>query len=198
MRTLKRGERERFSIEIPADFDLPPKTQWGYTPALWQHNFDSETVGNILTGTEIAPRVTLHHDAESVDMRIAPVENSAALSFDIREFSGGFLSLAFGFPESDAKAIQRHDLIRIAIQSEAAEQFKAYARLNLKHGPNNEQIVRMIDIGQDGFAEFDIFYTEFEPTRASDAWIDLIINEPQGKSFTLKQVVILRRVRATL
>ena len=195
----RRPEPKRFSIEVPADFPLPPKTQWGYTPALWEHSLGQETSGNVLTGTEIAPRVNLHHDAEQTDIAIRGNGAEGGLSFSITKFSGSFLSLAFGFPVDVAKAIRRHDLIRIAVTSEAAEPFKAYARLNLRHGPNNEQIVRMIDIGHgDSFAEFDIFYSEFEPNRSSDAWIDLIFNNPEGLAFTLSQAVILRRVRATL
>ncbi len=194
----RKSDPRSFSIEVPAGFALPPKTQWGYTPKLWEHNLDTGISGNILTGTELAPRVTLHHDGDDNDISINAGAAEGSMSFDIRKFPGSFLSVAFGFPEEDAKAVRRNNLIRIAVDSEAAEPFQAYARLNLRHGPNNEQIVRMLDIGHDGFAEFDIFYTEFEPNRASDAWVDLIINEPEGKNFTINQVVILRRVRATL
>ena len=195
----RRSEPKRFSIEVPAGFTLPPKTQWGYTPALWEHSFDQETAGNVLTGSEIAPRVNLHHDADQTDIAIRSNGVEGGLSFAINKFNGSFLSFAFGFPPDDANAIRRHDLIRIALHSTADKPFKAYARLNLRHGPNNEQIVRMIDIGHgDSFAEFDIFYSEFEPNRSSDAWIDLIFNDPEGLEFTLTQAVILRRVRATL
>jgi hypothetical protein len=69
----------------------------------------------------------------------------------------------------------------------------------LGYGPNAEHIVRIIEIGQiQSFAEFDIFYTDFEPKRAKSAWIDLIINQPAGRRFLLEEVVILRRARASL
>lgn len=195
----RKSTPKKYSIEVPVDFALPPKTQWGYMPPLWEHNFETGLAGHILPGTEIAPRVNLHHDADDLEIGIESHKSYSGISFDIRSFSGSFMSLAFGFPENDAKAIRRHDLIRIALQSTAAEPFQAFARLNLKHGPNTEQIVRMIDVGNgESFAEFDIFYTEFEPNRAADAWVDLIINDPKGRAFTLEQVIILRRVRATL
>lgn len=198
MKKPRRQEPKRFSIEVPTNFKLPPKTQWGFTPPLWEHNFGSDVSGNILTSTEIAPRVNVHHDADSINMIIQGEGPEGGISFDVKKFTGGFLSLAFGFPDNEAKAIRRHDLIRIAIISKSDNPFEAYVRLNLRHGPNNEQIVRMIEIGKDSFAEFDIFYSEFEPNRATDAWIDLIVNDPEGRAFTLEQVVILRRVRATL
>ena len=57
----------------------------------------------------------------------------------------------------------------------------------------------MVRIGEgDSFAEFDIFYTEFESGRATSVWIDLIFNHPVGKQIALEQMVILRRARASL
>lgn len=185
-------------IDVPVGFNLPPKTQWGYTPRLWNSSAH-EISGNILTGTELAENVTLHHDGTGSNFTIMPPTESVGLDFRFADFSGSFMSIAFGFPETAAKSIGRHDLLRISMTSSADENFQAYARLNLRHGPNNEQIIRMMDIGEgESFAEFDIFYTEFEPSRASDAWIDLIINEPAGRKFVLSDVVILRRVRASL
>lgn len=189
---------KKASIDVPAGFVLPPKTQWGYTPNLWDTS-NHEISGNILTGTELAKHITLHHDGEGVDFAIRPPDTEKGMNFAFSDFNGSFMSIAFGFPEEAAKSIGRHDLLRISINSSARENFQAYARLNLRHGPNNEQIIRMIDIGEgENFAEFDIFYTEFEPNRASDAWIDLIINDPAGREFSLRDVVILRRVRASL
>lgn len=185
-------------IDVPVGFDLPPKTQWGYTPRLWSSSAH-EISGNILTGTELAENVTLHHDGTGSNFTIKPPLENVGLDFEFDNFNGSFISIAFGFPETAAKSIGRHDLLRISMNSNADESFQAYARLNLRHGPNNEQIIRMIDIGDgESFAEFDIFYTEFEPSRASDAWIDLIVNEPGGRKFSLTDVVIIRRVRASL
>lgn len=189
---------QKAKIEVPTGFVLPPKTQWGYTPRLWDSSAH-EISGNILTGTELAENVTLHHDGIGSNFTIRPPATGVGLDFGFEDFNGSFMSIAFGFPETAAKSIGRHDLLRISMTSSADENFQAYARLNLRHGPNNEQIIRMIDIGKgEGFAEFDIFYTEFEPNRASDAWIDLIINEPTGRKFSLSEVIILRRVRASL
>ncbi len=189
---------QKTNIKVPNGFVLPPKTQWGYTPPLWDSSAH-EIFGNILTGTELAKHVTLHHDGVGSNFAIRPPAEGIGLDFEFEQFSGSFMSIAFGFPEKAAKSIGRHDLLRISVISSADKSFQAYARLNLRHGPNNEQIIRMIDIGDgESFAEFDIFYTEFEPNRASDAWIDLIINNPANCKFSLSDVVILRRVRASL
>ncbi len=195
--TRKSATPQKQRREIPEGFVLPAKTQWSYTPRLLENGFGSGITGIVLTGTELAPRVNLHHDGNDAEMEIGARDGGLEMGFG--HFSGSFLSLALGMPEDGVRGLGRNDLVRIALHSRAAEPFKAYARLNLAYGPNTEQIVRMIDIGTDeSFAEFDIFYSEFDPQRASDAWIDLIFNEPSGRRFTLSDVVILRRVRASL
>lgn len=193
----RRPERR---IRVPEGFELPAKTQWGYTPALLDTSIVGDLSGKILTGTELAPRVSLHHDAAGADMTIRRpdgLQNGLEVAFN--SFDGSFCSLAFGLPDHGVRGLGRNHLLRLSLHAQSAAPFKAYARLNLVYGPNSEQITRMIDIGAgDSFAEFDIFYSCFDPQRASDAWIDLIFNDPEGRAVTLSDVVILRRVRASL
>ncbi len=194
-RSTRPSERQR--MEFPQGFAPPAKTQWAYTPDLVNSGFGGGISGTVLTGTELAPRVNLHHDASTAEMEISAADGGLGLAFGA--FDGSFLSLALGLPEDGLRGLGRNDLVRIALRSESAEPFKAYARLNLAYGPNTEQIVRMLEIGNgESFAEFDIFYSEFDPQRASNAWIDVIFNEPSGRRFTLSDAVILRRVRASL
>jgi len=187
-------------LDIPEGFVLPAKTQWAYMPALLDTSFADGLAGKVLTGTIIGSQTTLHHDAEAAEIGLRkPIGAINALTLKIGEFAGSFVSLAMALPDYGVRDLSRNDLVRIALRSEAQTPFKAYARLNLRQGPNTEQMVRMIDIGTgDSFAEFDIFYSEFDPARATDAWIDLIFNDLEGLEFSLFDPVILRRVRASL
>ena len=183
----------RLGVDVPSGFNVPAKTQWGFTPSLQTDGMS----GVILTGTDLGPNVTLHHsgagDAFSVQ------RSGAGLIFDFPEFNGDFFSLAIDLPDDGTRSLQKQDLLRISLRTGADVPFDAYARLNLCHGPNTEKIVRMVRIGEgDSFAEFDIFYTKFESGKASSVWIDLIFNHPKGKQITLEQVVVLRRARASL
>lgn len=188
------------SIEVPVGFDLPAKTRWGYMPGFQNRAMVGALAGKVLTGTELGPLVTLHHDAANAEMTIrAPEGAENGLDIEFNSFAGSFASLAFGLPEQGIRGLGRNDLLRLSIRTQTDVPFKAYARLNLIYGPNSEQITRMIEIGQDeSFAEFDIFYSSFDPDRASDAWIDLIFNDPANRRIVLSDVVILRRVRASL
>lgn len=187
-------------IDVPDGFHIPPKTQWGFTPTLQNGITQDGVSGNILTGSSLGPHVTLHHEGDGAQFSVQrPDDYATGLIFEFTNFTGDFFSLAFELPIEGVLTLGRQDLLRFILRSQANEPFKAYARLNLCHGPNTEQIVRMIDIGEgESFAEFDIFYTEFEQKRATSVWIDLIINEPAHKRVVLDEVVILRRARASL
>ena len=187
-------------IDVPDGFHIPPKTQWAFTPALNTQVPIDGIAGNILTGTGLAPNLTLHHEVEGAQFAIEQSEDySDGLVFDFADFTGSFFSLAFALPQEGVLALGRQDLLRFVLRTQTSEPFQAYARLNLCHGPNTEQIVRMVEVGEgESFAEFDIFYTEFEQKRATSAWVDLIINDPAHKRITLDQAIILRRARASL
>jgi len=188
------------AIDVPEGFHVPPKTQWGFTPQLHSEIAQDGIYGNIMTGTALGPQVTLHHGGDGSQFSIRQTDDyGAGLVFDFGDFAGAFFSLAFEIPAEGVQGLGRQDLLRFVLRTQTAEPFEAYARLNLCHGPNTEQIVRMINIGAgESFAEFDIFYTEYEPKRAASAWIDLIINDPAHKRVTLEEVIILRRARASL
>jgi hypothetical protein len=187
-------------INVPEWFHVPPKTLWGFTPSLQNGITQDGISGNILTGTTLGPNVTLHHGGDGAQFSIQQTDDyGAGLVFDFGDFASDFFSLAFELPLEGVLALGRQDLLRFVLCSQANEPFQAYARLNLCYGPNTEQIVRMVEIGEgESFAEFDIFYTEFEQKRAASAWIDLIINDPAHKRITLEEVIILRRARASL
>jgi len=187
-------------IDVPEGFHVPPKTQWGFTPSLQSEITRGGVSGNILTGTALGPHVTLHHNGDGSQFSIEQTEDyGTGLIFDFAGFTSDFFSLAFEIPIEGVRDLGRQDLLRFILRTQAVEPFEAYARLNLCYGPNTEQIVRMIDIGAgESFAEFDIFYTEYEPKRAASAWIDLIINDPAHRRVTLEQAIILRRARASL
>jgi hypothetical protein len=187
-------------IDVPEGFHVPPKTQWGFTPSLQSGITQEGISGNILTGTALGPHVTLHHGGDGAQFSIQQTDDyGAGLIFDFGNFPSDFFSLAFEIPLEGVLGLGRQDLLRFILRTQANEPFEGYARLNLCHGPNTEQVVRMINIGVgESFAEFDIFYTDYEQKRATSAWIDLIINDPAHKRITLEEAIILRRARASL
>ena len=187
-------------IDVPDGFALPPKTQWGFTPSLQNSVTENGISGRVLTGTSVGPNVTLHHDGDETAFSIQrPDDCGTGLLFEFGDFPNGFFSLAFDLPADGGAALSRNDLLRFIVQTQTDQPFQAYVRLNLQHGPNTEQLVRMLDIGGGAtFVEFDLFYSEYGEKHASSAWIDLIFNDPAHKKVSLEHVIILRRARASL
>ena len=72
-----------------------------------------------------------------------------------------------------------------------------FARLNIKHGPNTEQIVRELPLHSDEImVEFDLAYSNINEKRIERAWIDLIFENPQMSQTVLRDLTFSRRPRA--
>ena len=72
-----------------------------------------------------------------------------------------------------------------------------FARLNIKHGPNTEQIVRELPLHEeDIMVEFDLAYTKLNERRVERLWMDLIFEGPQMNQVILRDLTFSRRPRA--
>jgi Family of unknown function (DUF6478) len=92
----------------------------------------------------------------------------------------------------------RH-LIRLSAIVEMEKPLEIFARLNIKHGPNLEQIVRELPLAEEEvMVEFDLAYTKMNEKRVEKLWIDLIFEGPEMNQIILRDVTLTRRPRAEL
>ncbi len=83
------------------------------------------------------------------------------------------------------------------VESERTQEI--FARLNLRHGPNTEQIVRELDLAtREIWVEFDLYYTQFNENRGSSMWVDLIFEGPSMNQVTIRDITMIRRPRASI
>ena len=96
--------------------------------------------------------------------------------------------------------IRDRHLIRVDAIVEADRPVRAFARLNVKHGPNIAQMVSELPVtGAAGsLAEFDLAYAGLDDTRIERAWLDLIFNDAAMNQIQFRDVVVSRRPRAEL
>jgi hypothetical protein len=74
-----------------------------------------------------------------------------------------------------------------------------FARLNIKHGPNVEQIVRELPLNEEEvMVEFDLAYSKMNEKRVERLWVDLIFEGPEMNQVILRDVTFSRRPRAEL
>ena len=71
--------------------------------------------------------------------------------------------------------------------------------MNIRHGPNTDQIVRELDTSARNISvEFDLYYTQFNENRGEGMWVDLIFEGPSMNQVTIRDLTIIRRPRANI
>jgi len=87
--------------------------------------------------------------------------------------------------------------IRTIIETE--KPLEIFARLNIKHGPNTEQIVRELPLNEeDVMVEFDLAYTRLNEKRIERIWLDLIFEAPDMNQVILRDLTFARHLRAAI
>ncbi|PWG73590.1 hypothetical protein DF186_22285, partial [Enterococcus hirae] len=78
---------------------------------------------------------------------------------DTFAFDGSFLSLAIDLPPEAIEGITKRHLVRLDTIIEMEKPLEIFARLNVRHGPNTEQIIRKLPLdAQENTVEFDLAY----------------------------------------
>jgi hypothetical protein len=121
------------------------------------------------------------------------------LRLDVFRFDGSFLSLAMDLPPEACHGVRRKRRVRVDAIIEVEKPIEIFARLNIKHGPNIEQIVREIPMsGGEQMVEFDLGYVKLNEKRIEKMWLDLIFEGPEMNQVTVRDITICRHPRAEL
>lgn len=118
---------------------------------------------------------------------------------EVYRFDGTFLSLVLELPKDCTEGLAKSHLLRLDAIIETEQPIEIFARLNIRHGPNTEQIVRELPLDQkDITVEFDLAYTNLNEKRVEKAWIDLIFEGPEMNEIILRDLTFSRSPRAKL
>jgi len=187
-------------------FQLPHDTDWAWRPAVWSGPLPKPGASSVESKTMLGQEVTLFHDCSISELTLRQLRNVReadlapfGLRMDVFRFDGSYLSLAIDLPESASNGLRRKHLLRIETRVEMEKPLEIFARLNIKHGPNTEQIVRELPLGQDEVVvEFDLAYTKLNEKRIERLWLDLIFEGPEMNQVVLRDLTFSRRPRAEL
>src|SRR5690606_29488223 len=114
-------------------------------------------------------------------------------------FDGSFLSLAVDLPDAAVDGLRRTHVLRMDVIVEMEQPLEIFARLNIRHGPNTEQIVRELPLSEAHIrAEFDLAYANLNEKRIESAWVDIIFEGPEMNQVNLRDLTFSRRPRANL
>lgn len=187
-------------------FPRPHDSDWAWRPELWRGPLPVAGMSSVGTKSMLGSEVTLFHDCRRSELTLRQLRNRReadlapfGLRMDVFNFDGSFLSLVVDMPEEAAQGLKRKHLIRVDAIVEMEKPLEIFARLNVKHGPNTEQIVRELPLGaEEVMVEFDLAYTKLNEKRADKLWLDLIFEGPQMNQVTLRDLTFSRRPRAEL
>jgi hypothetical protein len=199
-------ERLSLPLEGSTSFPKPHNADWAWRPELWRGPLPTPGLSAVKTRSMLGNEVTLFHDCEFSELTLRQLRNQRAedlapygLRMDVFQFDGSFLSLVIDMPEDGVEGLKRTHLIRMDVIVELEKPIEIFARLNIKNGPNTEQIVRELDLSTDQtVVEFDLAYSNLNERRVEGAWIDLIFEGPEMNQVTLRDLTFSRRPRAQI
>lgn len=185
-------------------FPKPPGTDWSWRPQLWRGALPFKGMAAVESKTTLGDEVTVFHDCNISELTLRQLRNTReadlapfGLRMDVFRFDGSFLSLVLNLPDSACEGLLKRHLIRMEVIVEVEKPLEIFARLNVRHGPNTEQIVRELPIYDNTvMVEFDLAYTKLNEKRAEAMWVDLIFEGPEMNQVTLRDVTFSRNPRA--
>lgn len=197
-------------LALPAvgssSFPRPHGWDWAWRPELWRGPLPVPGLSSVQTRSMLGDEVTLFHDCDFSELTLRQLRNSReadlapfGLRMDVFKFDGSFLSLVVDLPPEAGKGLTRQHLIRVNTIIETEKPIEIFARLNIRHGPNTEQIVRELPLHEkDVMVEFDLAYSRLNEKRIERVWLDLIFEAPEMNQVIIRDLTICRLRRAAL
>ncbi len=187
-------------------FAKPGGTDWSWRPQLWRGPLASKGMSNVQSKTSFGDEVTIFHDCRISELTLRQLRNTRevdlapfGLRMDVFRFDGSFLSLVLDLPPESCDGLKKRHLVRLDANIELEKPLEIFARLNIKHGPNTEQIVRELPLHQEEvMVEFDLAYSKLNEKRVERMWVDLIFEGPEMNQVTIRDITFCRHPRAEL
>lgn len=182
----------------------PLHSDWAYRPELWRGPLSPPGRAAVESKSNFGSEATVFHDCRVSELTVRQIRNTResdlapfGLRMDVFGFDGSFLSLVVELPQSAVDGLKRNHLVRLTALVEMEKPLEVYARLNIQHGPNTEQIVRALPVEQtEAIVEFDLAYTNLNEKRVDRMWVDLVFENPEMSQVILRDVTFSRRPRA--
>ncbi|WP_420011374.1 DUF6478 family protein [Tateyamaria sp.] len=202
----KADERLALPVIGSTSFARPHNADWAWRPELWRGSLATPGMSSVETKSMLGSEITLFHDCALSELTLRQLRNTReedlapyGLRMDVFRFDGSFLSLVVDLPHEAVEGMRKTHLIGMNAIVEMEKPLEIFARLNIRHGPNTEQIVRELPLNEKEVSvEFDLAYSKLNEKRVDRAWMDIIFEGPEMNQVTLRDVTFSRRPRAAL
>lgn len=190
----------------PNPIRRPMGSDWVWRHDLWRGAIPVPGASSVPSRAQICDGATVYHDCRRSELTVRQIRNTReadlapfGLRMDVFRFDGTFLSLVLELPPEAAQGLKLKHLIRVDAVVEMEKPLEIFARLNIKYGPNVEQIVRELPLAaEEVMVEFDLAYTRMNEKRVERLWVDLIFEGPEMNQVILRDVTFSRRPRAEI
>ncbi|MBD3679884.1 MAG: hypothetical protein HUJ27_15975 [Rhodobacteraceae bacterium] len=190
----------------PAPVTAPLHADWAWRPPVFDRALELSGLASPESGATLSPEVSVFHDCTLAEFSLRQCRNTGrdsvsrhGLALEVLGFEGSYLSLAIAVPDAGILGLSPHHVLRVAPSCEAERDIRAYARLNLRTGPDTKTILREFPVrGLPAEVDFDLAHEGFQEGQISRAWVDLIFENPALNRITLRDVTLSRRPRADL
>ena len=187
-------------------FHKPHGTDWSWRPGLWRAPLETPGLSSAKSKSRLSKDVRVFHDCKQSELTLRQIRNLREADFapfglkmDVLDFNGSFLSLLIDLPPEATEGLQRRHIISMGTIIELEKPMEVYARLNIRHGPNVEQLVRQVQQDKDGTAvEFDLGHINVNENRIEHAWIDMTFETPQMSQIIMRDLTFNRFPRAEM
>ena len=187
-------------------FQLQPGTDWSWRPEVWRGPLRQRGAARLAKKDSFGEELSVFHDCSLAEISLHQHRNRReddlapfGLGIEVFGFSGSFLSLVLDLPDGAVKKLAKRHVLRVDTVIEAERPCRVFARLNVRHGPNTDQLLREFPAEKPSAnAEFDLAYSKLNEKRIESAWLDLIFEEPAMNAVFLRDLAVSRYPRADL
>jgi hypothetical protein len=179
---------------------------WAWRPELWAVPSPSAAGPVPQSGAHLASNTKVFFDDADCAVIIQQFRNDMSEAFapygvalELFQFEGSFLSLAIDLPDELYETFAKDELIGLsgAIVAERPTGFTV--RLNIKHGPNTEQLIQAHDLRNSEFGlEFDPEHLKINVNRVEKIWLDLVFETPNFNRISLIDLAFSKRPRVEI
>lgn len=187
-------------------FPKPVGTDWSWRPDLWRGPLSHPGVASAPRKAALDPQVTVFHDCPNAENAFRQIRNRKntdlapyGLSIEVFSFEGSFLSVSVELPIGMARDLTLQHMVQIGSLIVSDEPTHVYARLNIRHGPNTEQVLRELATSSEPVTMgFDLAHLHINERRIDKIWLDLIFESPRMNRMVVRDLTFCRHHRADL
>ena len=157
----------------------------------------------VQSGTRLTSNTKVFFDGGDCAVIFKQLRNDISQGFapygvalELFQFDGSFLSLAIDLPDSLCRSFTKNELIGLSGEIFAERATGFTIRLNIKHGPNTEQLIQAHDLNWSNIGvEFDLEHLKINVNRVEKIWVYLVFETPNFNRISLTDIAFSKRPR---